>query len=140
MIASLVTPILWLGALERFSRWQTNRNPPAGGALLTAVALAVMVTLDTPVSIGGLVRLGMTELEVVTVQRLLLLVACFGALVFAFGHPLASSGVRLMIQLARQFEEHPEARYGLTAMCVGLGQGGSVIWENPHFDGKKGKR
>ncbi|WP_108252197.1 thiolase family protein [Planctomonas deserti] len=55
----------------------------------------------------------------------------------AFGHPLASSGVRLMNQLARQFEEHPEVRYGLTAMCIGLGQGGSVIWENPHFDGKK---
>lgn len=55
----------------------------------------------------------------------------------AVGHPLASSGVRLMLQLARQFEEHPEVRYGLTAMCVGLGQGGSVIWENPHYDGKK---
>jgi acetyl-CoA acyltransferase len=49
----------------------------------------------------------------------------------AIGHPLAASGVRLMIQLARQFEQHPEVRYGLTAMCVGLGQGGSVIWENP---------
>jgi acetyl-CoA acyltransferase len=55
----------------------------------------------------------------------------------AIGHPLAASGVRLMIQLARQFEEHPEVRYGLTAMCVGLGQGGSVIWENPHYKGKK---
>ncbi|WP_209560782.1 thiolase family protein [Frigoribacterium sp. PvP032] len=54
----------------------------------------------------------------------------------AVGHPLASSGVRLMIQLARQFEEHPEVRYGLTAMCVGLGQGGSVIWENPHHSRK----
>jgi len=50
----------------------------------------------------------------------------------AVGHPLASSGVRLMIQLARQFEQHPEVRYGLTTMCIGLGQGGSVIWENPH--------
>ncbi|MDC7121832.1 thiolase family protein [Cellulomonas fimi] len=50
----------------------------------------------------------------------------------AVGHPLASSGVRLMTQLARQFEEHPEVRYGLTTMCVGLGQGGTVIWENPH--------
>ncbi len=49
----------------------------------------------------------------------------------AFGHPLASSGVRLMTQLARQFAEHPEVRYGLTAMCVGIGMGGSVIWENP---------
>jgi acetyl-CoA acyltransferase len=53
----------------------------------------------------------------------------------ALGHPLASSGVRLMTQLARQFAEHPEVRYGLTAMCVGFGQGGTVIWENPLFDG-----
>ncbi len=55
----------------------------------------------------------------------------------AIGHPLASSGVRLMIQLARQFEERPDVRYGLTAMCVGLGQGGSVIWENANYKGKK---
>jgi acetyl-CoA acyltransferase len=53
----------------------------------------------------------------------------------ALGHPLASSGVRLMTQLARQFAEHPEVRYGLTAMCVGLGMGGTVIWENPSWDG-----
>jgi acetyl-CoA acyltransferase len=58
----------------------------------------------------------------------------------AIGHPLASSGVRLMIQLARQFEEHPEVRYGLTAMCVGLGQGGTVIWENPNWNKKAKKR
>ena len=57
----------------------------------------------------------------------------------AIGHPLASSGVRLMIQLAAQFAERPDVRYGLTAMCIGLGQGGSVIWENPHFNGKKRK-
>ncbi len=50
----------------------------------------------------------------------------------ATGHPLASSGVRLMTQLARQFEEHPDVRYGLTAMCIGIGMGGAVIWENPH--------
>ncbi|MEU1616913.1 thiolase family protein [Streptomyces sp. NPDC008238] len=53
----------------------------------------------------------------------------------AFGHPLASSGVRLMTQLARQFEDQPHVRYGLTTMCVGFGMGGTVIWENPHFDG-----
>jgi acetyl-CoA acyltransferase len=50
----------------------------------------------------------------------------------ATGHPLASSGIRLMNQLAREFEEHPEVRYGLTAMCIGIGMGGAVIWENPH--------
>ncbi|MFG6502159.1 thiolase family protein [Microbacterium sp. P05] len=57
----------------------------------------------------------------------------------ALGHPLAASGVRLMIQLAAQFAERPDVRYGLTAMCVGLGQGGSVIWENPHYTGKRKK-
>ena len=55
----------------------------------------------------------------------------------ALGHPLASSGVRLMIQLAHQFERHPEVRYGITTMCIGLGQGGTVIWENPHWNGAK---
>ncbi|TNH26299.1 thiolase family protein [Micromonospora orduensis] len=55
----------------------------------------------------------------------------------AIGHPLASSGVRLMTQLARQFAEHPEVRYGVTAMCIGIGMGGTVIWENPHWEGDK---
>ena len=49
----------------------------------------------------------------------------------AVGHPLASSGVRLMTQLARRFAERPDVRYGITAMCVGIGMGGTVIWENP---------
>jgi acetyl-CoA acyltransferase len=53
----------------------------------------------------------------------------------AVGHPLAASGVRLMTQLARQFAEHPQVRYGLTAMCIGIGMGGSVIWENPNWEG-----
>jgi acetyl-CoA acyltransferase len=55
----------------------------------------------------------------------------------AVGHPLAASGVRLMTQLARQFAEHPQVRYGLTAMCVGIGMGGSVIWENLRWEGTK---
>jgi acetyl-CoA acyltransferase len=54
----------------------------------------------------------------------------------AFGHPLASSGVRLMNQLSRQFEEHPQVKYGVTAMCIGLGMGGTVIWENLSHGGK----
>jgi acetyl-CoA acyltransferase len=53
----------------------------------------------------------------------------------AVGHPLASSGVRLMTQLSRQFAERPDVRYGLTAMCVGLGMGATVIWENPKWEG-----
>ncbi|MEY4087497.1 MAG: hypothetical protein RIU70_607 [Actinomycetota bacterium] len=53
----------------------------------------------------------------------------------AVGHPLASSGVRLMLNLARTFEEKPDVRYGITTMCIGLGMGGTVIWENPHYTG-----
>jgi len=55
----------------------------------------------------------------------------------AVGHPLASSGVRLMLNLARTFEEKTDVRYGITTMCIGLGMGGTVIWENPHFTGGK---
>ena len=53
----------------------------------------------------------------------------------AFGHPLASSGVRLMTQLAKQFEEDNSVRYGITTMCIGLGMGGTVIWENMNWKG-----
>ncbi|HEX5117604.1 MAG TPA: thiolase family protein [Pseudonocardiaceae bacterium] len=53
----------------------------------------------------------------------------------ACGHPLASSGVRLMTQLARQFAERPDVRYGITTMCVGIGMGGTVIWENTNWEG-----
>jgi acetyl-CoA acyltransferase len=48
----------------------------------------------------------------------------------AVGHPLASSGVRLMIQLAAELAERPQVRYGITTMCIGLGMGGTVLWEN----------
>ena len=51
----------------------------------------------------------------------------------AVGPPAGLLRVRLMNQLARQFEEDPTVRYGLTAMCIGLGMGAAVIWENPHY-------
>ncbi|HEV7907604.1 MAG TPA: thiolase family protein [Pseudonocardiaceae bacterium] len=54
----------------------------------------------------------------------------------ATGHPLASSGVRLMTQLSRQFAERPDVRYGITTMCIGIGMGGTVIWENPNWNGE----
>jgi len=55
----------------------------------------------------------------------------------AVGHPLASSGVRLMTQLSRHFAQRPDVRYGLTAMCIGIGMGGTVIWENPAWEGNR---
>lgn len=48
----------------------------------------------------------------------------------AFGHPLAASGPRLAAFMAAQFRENSKARYGLCTMCVGRGQGYSIIWEN----------
>ncbi|MTA90174.1 MAG: acetyl-CoA C-acyltransferase, partial [Actinobacteria bacterium] len=54
----------------------------------------------------------------------------------AMGHPLAASGVRLMMLLASQFEDNKDVRYGMTTMCVGLGMGGTVIWENTSYRGK----
>ena len=55
----------------------------------------------------------------------------------AVGHPLASSGVRLILNLANGFKDHPEVRYGITTMCIGLGMGGTIIWENPNYSGGK---
>jgi acetyl-CoA acyltransferase len=48
----------------------------------------------------------------------------------ACGHPLAATGVRLLAQLAYGFRERPQGRYGLAALCVGLGMGAALIWEN----------
>jgi acetyl-CoA acyltransferase len=48
----------------------------------------------------------------------------------ACGHPLAATGVRLLAQLAYGFERRPEVRYGLTALCIGLGMGAAILWEN----------
>ncbi len=48
----------------------------------------------------------------------------------SLGHPLAMSGARLCMQVASYFERNPDARYGIATMCVGLGMGASVLWEN----------
>lgn len=48
----------------------------------------------------------------------------------ACGHPLAATGVRLMAQLAHGFRRQPDVRYGLTALCVGLGMGAALLWES----------
>jgi acetyl-CoA acyltransferase len=51
----------------------------------------------------------------------------------ACGHPLAATGIRLIAQLAYGMRER-SVRYGLTALCIGLGMGACVIWENPDAD------
>jgi acetyl-CoA acyltransferase len=51
----------------------------------------------------------------------------------ACGHPLAATGVRLVAQLAYGMRER-NVRYGLTALCIGLGMGAAVLWENVASD------
>ena len=46
----------------------------------------------------------------------------------ACGHPLAATGVRLVAQLAYGLRERG-GRYGLTALCIGMGMGAAVLWE-----------
>jgi acetyl-CoA acyltransferase len=47
----------------------------------------------------------------------------------AMGHPLAMSGARLAAECAYFLETDPDARYGITTLCVGLGMGCSILWE-----------
>ena len=47
----------------------------------------------------------------------------------ACGHPLAATGVRLVAQLAYGLHERG-GRYGLTALCIGMGMGAAIVWEN----------
>ena len=46
----------------------------------------------------------------------------------ALGHPLGCSGVRLSATLLHEMHRS-EKRYGLATMCVGVGQGATVIYE-----------
>ncbi len=48
----------------------------------------------------------------------------------ALGHPLGCSGARLMTTLVWELRRR-RARYGLAALCVGVGQGVATIVENP---------
>jgi len=47
----------------------------------------------------------------------------------ACGHPLAATGVRLISQLAYGLRDRG-GRYGLTALCIGMGMGCAILWEN----------
>ncbi len=48
----------------------------------------------------------------------------------ALGHPLGCSGARLLTTLAWELRRR-NARYGIAALCVGVGQGVATVIENP---------
>ncbi len=48
----------------------------------------------------------------------------------AIGHPLAATGVRLSVTLARELQRS-DLRYGIASACIGGGQGIALLIENP---------
>jgi acetyl-CoA acetyltransferase family protein len=47
----------------------------------------------------------------------------------AIGHPLGCSGVRISATLLHEMKKR-QSKYGLATMCVGVGQGAAIIYEN----------
>lgn len=135
-------------AAKRSSR--TDKPPLANLLAATAVGVApeVMGIGPAPAIRLLLERSGLTLAEiarfeineaqgaqVLAVQRELdidpeRLNTCGGAI--ALGHPLAATGLRLTLTLARQLQANHE-RYGIAAACVGGGQGMAVLIENPNY-------
>jgi len=48
----------------------------------------------------------------------------------ALGHPLGSSGARLVTTMAHIMKENPKLKQGLATMCIGVGQGISLSVKN----------
>ena len=49
----------------------------------------------------------------------------------AMGHPLGCSGARILTTLVHEMARRPEVRYGLSTLCVGVGQGVATVVEKP---------
>jgi acetyl-CoA C-acetyltransferase/acetyl-CoA acyltransferase len=50
----------------------------------------------------------------------------------ALGHPVGSTGSRLVVTLAHELKKRKK-KYGIASLCIGGGQGGAVIVENLHL-------
>jgi acetyl-CoA C-acetyltransferase len=48
----------------------------------------------------------------------------------AIGHPLGASGTRISATLLHQMQRNKSLKYGLATMCIGVGQGSAIIFEN----------
>lgn len=48
----------------------------------------------------------------------------------AIGHPLGASGTRISATLLHHMKRNPSLRYGLATMCIGVGQGCAIVYEN----------
>jgi 3-oxoadipyl-CoA thiolase len=90
---------------------------------------------------GGL---GLDEIDLIEINEAFAaqVLACIGELgieeerlnvnggAIALGHPLGCSGARILTTLVWELRRR-RARYGIAALCVGVGQGVATIVENP---------
>lgn len=47
----------------------------------------------------------------------------------ALGHPLGATGAMLTARLLNEMGRRPDSRYGMVAMCIGVGMGAAAIFE-----------
>jgi acetyl-CoA C-acetyltransferase len=47
----------------------------------------------------------------------------------ALGHPVGASGARIIVTLIHEMKRRPEAKIGLSTLCIGGGMGVATIWE-----------
>src|SRR5512136_665593 len=115
---------------------------------VAAVDPTIMGIAPVPATLKALAKAGLTmsDLDIIEINEAFAVQALYcldllclkldyarvnlGGGSLAFGHPLAASGPRLVTFLMNLFKENVGSRYGLTTMCVGRGQGYSIIWEN----------
>lgn len=50
----------------------------------------------------------------------------------SIGHPLGCSGVRISATLLHEMKRR-NVKYGLATMCIGVGQGAAIVYENPNY-------
>jgi len=127
--------------------WPFNGHRPMARIIAAAVAgvdPAVMGIGPVPAARKALARAGLSaaDLDVVELNEAFAAqaVACIRALdldpakvnpnggAIALGHPLGSTGARLMTTLVHELRRS-EGRYGMVAMCIGVGQGIATIVE-----------
>ena len=84
-----------------------------------AVELNEAFAVQSLACVDAWLRLGLTDSELVNTRG--------GAI--AIGHPLGASGARILGTLAHVLRERRE-RYGIAAICIGVGQALAVVLEN----------
>ncbi|NMH70921.1 acetyl-CoA C-acyltransferase [Bacillus sp. RO3] len=111
--AGLEPSVMGLGPI-----YATQKVLKRSGLSLDQIGLVELNEAFAAQSIACIRELGLDE-EIVNVNG--------GAI--AFGHPLGASGARILTTLLYEMKKR-KVRYGLSTMCIGVGQGIATLVEN----------